>query len=260
MLRNKSKMKRSQLDKQFDLFLKNLKKDPYVIGTFLGGSRGKGFETKDSDYDLYVIVKDKNAQRSKKKYPRYGFKDIELITKSVSEFKKYAAFRGPEDWARYAFTHVKPIFDKSGRLQKILNEKGLIPVSYRKEQIRDFLYMYFNALYRSVKYHKTNFLASRFEAAESIRHLIGALFALEGRAQPYYGYLENELIKYPLKNLPWKPREFIKTISKILDSADINTQREVLNTIENVFRKKSYGKVFDSWQKLDLWKMVVEKR
>ena len=43
---------------QFNKILQEFKKDPDVIGAFLSGSRGKGFEHQDSDYDLYVIVKD----------------------------------------------------------------------------------------------------------------------------------------------------------------------------------------------------------
>lgn len=241
---------------QFNQIIKDLKKDPNVIGAFLSGSRGKGFEHEYSDYDLYVIVKDGNASISKKKYPRYAYKHIDFITKTVTEFKNYARFGSLEDWDRYSFAHVKPLFDKSGKLHVIIKDKGYVPIKYQKRQVSDFLDMYFNALYRSIKYFKINSTASRFEAAESMKYLIGALFALEGRTQPYHGYLEKELIKFPLKNFPWKPQEFMKIMLKILNSADLKAQREVLGKSEKLFRKHGFGKNFDAWEKLDLWKIV----
>lgn len=46
---------------QFDKILLDLKKDPNVIGVFLSGSRGKGFETQNFDswrnLFLWKIVK-----------------------------------------------------------------------------------------------------------------------------------------------------------------------------------------------------------
>jgi predicted nucleotidyltransferase len=242
--------------KQFDQILKNLKKDPNVIGAFLSGSRGKGFEHEYSDYDLYVIVKDDNSLISKKKYPRNAYRNIDLITKTIFEFKNYARFGGPEDWDRYSFAHVKPLFDKSGTLQEILKQKGCIPLKYQKKQVSDFLDMYLNALYRSIKYFKTNLTVSRFEAAKSLEYLVGALFALEGRTQPYHGYLEKELIKFPLKKFPWKPQEFVKIMLKILNSADLKVQREVLEKVEKLFRKYGFEKNFNAWSKIDLWKLV----
>jgi len=46
----------------FKEFVKEAKSDSNIIGFFLAGSRGKKRETKFSDYDIEVIVKDKAAK------------------------------------------------------------------------------------------------------------------------------------------------------------------------------------------------------
>ncbi|MBU1934817.1 nucleotidyltransferase domain-containing protein, partial [Patescibacteria group bacterium] len=55
-------------DQQFTELLETAKKDPNIIGFFLGGSRGKGFENELSDYDPRMVVNDKIADEYKKKY------------------------------------------------------------------------------------------------------------------------------------------------------------------------------------------------
>jgi hypothetical protein len=243
----------NKTDLKFKEILKESRKDPHVIGVFLTGSRGKGFEGPSSDYDLNIIVKDASIGQSKKKYFRYAFKDIDLIVKSLSEFKKYAKFGSSEAWDSYSFAHVKPMFDKNGTIVKIIKEKGIIPAKYQTAQTSDFLDIYLNAVYRSVKYFKINLTASRFEAVKSMDYLVGALFALEGRTQPYYGYLEKELANFPLKYFPWKPKEFIKIMLKILDTADLLAQRRVFGRVEKLFRKHGFGKNFDAWRNLFSW-------
>lgn len=248
--------KMPDLKEKFESLLAEFKKNPNVIGVFLTGSRGKGFENLKSDYDFYVIIKDKVAKKFKQKYSRFAFKGIDLLVYGFNEFKKYAAFGGSYDWDRYSFLHVKPLFDKKGQLQKIIEQKSSIPTTKQKIYIKGQLDAYFNAVYRSLKYHRKDRVGHRFEAAESVRFLLGALFALGGRPQPYYGYLQRELLHYPLKNLPWKPEKFIEIIFEILNTGNVSLQKEVLRKVEPVFRKKGFGKVFDGWKDLDLWKIV----
>ena len=82
--------------------------DPNVIGFFLGGSRGKGFVTEHSDYDVYIIVKDgflkSYMKLLKEKFPIHDFyiwtedavekleiKDFGgIVVFSLSGFEKHA--------------------------------------------------------------------------------------------------------------------------------------------------------------------------
>src|SRR3989338_11558837 len=100
-------------DKEFRRLINGFRQNPDVIGAFLTGSRGKGFESQDSDYDLYVIVKDRATARFKKKFQSFAFKGIDLMAYPIGAFEKYASFGGADDWDRYSFLHVKPLFDRS---------------------------------------------------------------------------------------------------------------------------------------------------
>jgi|GEM_PF-5051391 len=42
-----------------------------------------------------------------------------------------------------------------------------------------------------------------------------------------------------------KPKEIIKTLLKILETADIKLQQKLFKIVEKVFRKEGYSNVFD---------------
>jgi len=50
------------------------------LGLFLGGGRGKGFFTKYSDYDVYLIVKNGMKSKYEKKYPWNEEFDFSIMT------------------------------------------------------------------------------------------------------------------------------------------------------------------------------------
>ena len=63
----------------YDKIYDEAKKDPNIIGFFLGGSRGRGFQTKYSDYDTYIIVKDKAVKEYKERYPKQKYEGVDLM-------------------------------------------------------------------------------------------------------------------------------------------------------------------------------------
>lgn len=239
----------NQADERFRQIFEDAKKDENIIGFFLGGSRAKGFENELSDYDVYIIVRDGKLKTYRKKYPFEKYKDIDLIVYSISEFKKHASWDGPENWARYNFAHLKVLIYKNKKIQKMVDEKSIIPKNKIKPFISEALDGYINYVYRSLKCARNgDLLAARLEAALSIPLFFDAIFALHGgRLRPYYKYLRWEMEKYPLEKLPMKTKDILESVSKILDNADIKIQQNLLETVEKLFRKKDYGKVFDDW-------------
>lgn len=225
------------------------KRDPNVIGFFLGGSRGKGFQTKYSDYDTYIIVKDSVVKEYKERYPKRKYKDVDLMVFSFSEFKKYASWGSPEAFDRYSFSHVKALLDKNGKIQDILDELAKVPETHLSKFIAGSLDAYINFLYRSLKCIRDGDIeAARLEAAFSIPGFLNVIFAIHnGRLRPYYKYLKWELENFPLTNYPMKAEEIVDNLMKILDNADYKAQQKFLNTTEIVLRKEGFGKVFESW-------------
>ena len=239
---------------------------PDVIGCFLGGSRGKGLVTEHSDYDVYIIVKDGLVKSYMKllrdEFPvhnRYswvedaaeklevkGFGGIMVF--SLSGFGEHAAIGSPFEWNRYNFAHLEVSVDKNGQIQRLVNLKGVLP----DERIRAFVSArldgYINSVYRSLKCVRDgNTVGARLEAADSIQLFLNVAFGLEGRITPYYKYLEWELQKFPLKKLRIDPRKMVRSLLKILENADVETQKRLFQLMEITCRREGYGQVLDSW-------------
>lgn len=245
----------------FDQLVELARKDAGMLGLILTGSRGKGVITEDSDYDCLLIVKDSVGNKYKKKYGAILYENMDFCIRTFSEFKKYASWNSPEAWDRYNFAYITPVVDKTGRLQKTIDEKAKIPRNELEKFIADALDGYINQVYRSVKcFRANNIIGFRLEATESIPLLLHALFALEGRHRPYNKYMEWELLHYPLKNLPWKPKKFVKMILEIATTSNLKTQQNILREIEKLFRAKGFGKVFDAWEGKDKWTMQFNPR
>jgi predicted nucleotidyltransferase len=233
----------------YDKIYNEAKKDPNIIGFFLGGSRGKGLQTKYSDYDVYIIVKDNVIKQYKERFPKLKYEGVDLLIFSFSEFKKYARWGRSDAWDRYSFSHVKVLIDKNDKIQDLVDEKGKIPEKFLSKFIAGSLDAYINYLYRSLKCIRDGDIeAARLETAFSIPAFLNVIFAIHnGRLRPYYKYLKWELEKFPLTKLAVTAEEIINNLMKILDNADIKTQQYLLKSTEDALRKEGYGDIFDSW-------------
>ncbi|MFA6047290.1 MAG: hypothetical protein WCV59_02400 [Parcubacteria group bacterium] len=240
----------------YNQILEEAKNDDNIIGLFLKGSRGKGFENGKSDYDIKIIVKDEVAEEYKTKYSNIDNPDIDLSVQSLSEFREYAEWGTDFAWDRYDFARVKAIIDKTGEIQNLIDSKGTIPEDEWKKFTGERIDDYLNGVFRSVKCIRSgNLLGAHIESASSIPNLIITLFALHKRLAPFYGYLPKELEVAPLEKLPISNKELLDKISKVLKNADLETQQELLKMVEELAIKEGFGKVFDSWKGKDKWAM-----
>lgn len=247
------------MDEQFQKVKEEVEKDPNIIGLILVGSRGKGFENENSDYDANVIAVDEYIEEVKKFFEDPLFTDIDIGVMSLSDFRHYGEWDTPEKWDRYDYAHTKILVDKTGEIQTIADEKGTIPKSVLKTYIRSALDTYINSVFRSVKaIRRGDLFDAQICAAESVIDLLTTIFAFEGRLRPFPQYTSHELKTYPLIDLPWETEEFISKVERILSTADLETQQEVLRKIEQVAREKGYGQAFDDWEGKDKWTMEFD--
>jgi hypothetical protein len=241
--------------KIFKKIYEEAKKDPNIIGFFLGGSRGKGFQTKYSDYDTYIIVEDNVVKEYKEKYPFRKYKGVDLIVFSYTEFENSAPWGSPEVFDRYSYSHVKALIDKNGKIQETIDELAKVPEKFLSKFIAGSLDAYINFLYRSLKCIRDGDVeAARLEAAFSIPGFLNVIFAIHNaRIRPYYKYLKWELEKFPLVKFPLTASEIITNLMKILDNADCKTQQKFLKITEQILTKEGFGHVFKSWGDDFLW-------
>jgi hypothetical protein len=91
------------------------------------------------------------------------------------------------------------------------------------------------------------------EAADSIGYLLTVIFGLEGRHRPYFGYLERELRVYPLNQPPLPNTVLLQSIERIVTTADLPIQQQLMRAVEPLCRSAGHGDVIDDWGKHYDW-------
>lgn len=233
----------------FDQLLHRAKDDPNIRAFWLGGSRAKGFATIHSDHDCMMIVADAALADYRDRFHQVAKSDLDCVVMTLGQIRAYGEWGGPDAWDRYSFAHVTVDIDKTGELQALVDAKARVPAEARAGFIDASLDHYVNQVYRSLKnFRDGRPIAARLEAAESIRPLLDALFALhDGRLRPFHKYLEWELETWPLDQLPWPPDVFLDKLLTILEISDRDLQRAMLDTVETLFRAAGHNRVFDDW-------------
>jgi hypothetical protein len=228
--------------------------DSNILGLFPTGSFGKGMITDKSDYDVTIIIRDKVKNEYQVKYKGFGGVLCDLSIKTMGELKEAANWGGSMAWDRYNYAYLKTEVDKTGKIQKLIDEKGVVPADKRGEFVSASLDGFINQVYRSVKcFRDGNKIASQLEAADGLPSLLNAIFGLEGRIKPFYKYLDWELTNRPLKKLPWPKDEFIALLLKIVQTGDLTTQQTILKTLEKSYREEGFDSLFDSWGEMLPW-------
>lgn len=223
--------------------------DPNVLAFWLDGSRGKGLETTHSDYDCTFLVAEDAFEAYHAGHARNGQMDLDVSVTTLERFRAHAAWGSADAWQRYNYAYLRPLVDKTGLVQALLDEKGRVPAEHIRAFIEASLDGVINQVYRSLKCDRDGRAAgARLEAAEAIPGLLDALFALhDGRLRPYHKYLEWELAVHPLERLPRAPARFIEMMLQVLATADVAVLQELLAKTERLFRVEGYGGVFDAW-------------
>jgi hypothetical protein len=204
-----------------------------VIGLLLGGSRGRGaFVRPDSDWDLYVVLRDASLlDEYAERYPSQHGDAIEVILRSP---------RGLENeptWNRYTFCHLAPLLDRSdGWLAATLESLTTV----NPETAAELLDGYVNLYYRSLK--GSDPLGQRLDAAESVSWFLEFVFAAYGRLRPYNKWLRWELEHHPLQ---WND---LPLLGRIVERGKLVDQQTLFRGAEALARERGLGAVIDGWE------------
>ena len=234
-------------------FRAEVEDDPNVVGLVLGGARGKGLAAEDADYDVYVVARDK--QRATQRYGRRRGDVIDTAILSLDEFRAHAAIGSESEWNRYTFTHVRADVDKlNGEIQRLVDEKGVLPPDAAHAIADEALDAYVNAYYRSAKnVHAGDALAAHLDAAESVPYLLTAVFALNGRVRPYNKFLRWELERHPLADEAWSAARLLPALERVVAAGDLETQQALFRAVERLARERGHGAVIDGWEPDVAW-------
>ena len=228
--------------------------DPRVAGIVLSGSRGRaGVATERSDHDVHLIT----HERLPADDPIYRSipGQIDLIPWTLEAFRAFALAEEPEgwerymEWRRYAFAHVTVELDTlDGEIGRLVAAKGTLTPEVARRWAEEALDGYVNFYYRSLKNDRdSRETASHLDAAESISHMLWALFAFFGRVRPYNKFLEWELREHPLPGGDWTAERLLPRIRSIVATGDVDEQRRLYRDVERLAADLGYGHVIAAW-------------
>lgn len=230
----------------YEVYLQKSKNDDRIIGVILAGGRGKGAFSRNSDYDVILVTTDEGFESVKKDYPKTEY--IDSLPHAISEFREYAKTGTRTQYDKYTFTHNTAILDKTGEIQKLVDEKGMLESDKAQKIAHDALGGYLNSLHRSLKNLRDgNVLAGHLDATETIPKILTFIFAIEERVRPFNKFLVWELESYPLTKLPIKPSDFIEKIRVIAQNADFEIQKEVLEMMRKLAMENGYAEEISDW-------------
>lgn len=237
----------SDADAAFGRLLAQAQDAPEVLGLWLGGSRGKGRQTRLSDYDVGLVVADGCEAAWRVRLAALPGFDAQVF--DHASFAAYAAWGGPQAWDRYSFAHVRALIDRTGDIQSLIDAKAVIPPELRTGFVDAALDRFVNQLYRACKCLRDgDVLAARLEAAQAPEALLDALFAMDGgRLRPYPKYLAWELDQRPLAAAPWSQSDLLKLLEEALGPAPIPALQTLLAGLEPNARTAGHAAVLDAW-------------
>jgi hypothetical protein len=218
-----------------------------VLGVYVFGSRGRqdGLRDERSDWDVGVVVRDEEAERSfAARWPFVHGSPVEISCATLDRFRTLGDYGTDSEWSRYLYVNVDLVLDKTGEIATILREKRTVPDSVRDEIVRTSLAAYVNSTYRSLRYRMVGAeLGARLDAAESLPPLLTFLYAIEGRVRPFNKYVETETLDLP--GLPGR-------LARVLDG-DVDEQHALFRDVERIARERGCGDAIDEWEPDVAW-------
>ena len=196
--------------------------DPETLAVVLHGSRGAGHERPDSDYDVCFV-------RTVGTGPAVAA-EVEPAVITIDELRV-----AEPDWFTDGIVQGRVLLDKTdGELDRILARLGAA------EDVERPYDAYLNALVRGKSAaRRADELGARLHAADSVRHLAGALAALDGRRPAFHDRLTGTLGA-------WEPR-----LLAILRDPDVDAQLALAADVRALM--ESHGiRTHDEWKEEQL--------
>lgn len=216
-----------------------------VLGAILTGSRAAGCADERSDYDVALVLTDAACDALLAAKPHVPGDLVDVSPTSPRRLKELAA---RPTWATPGFVGARVLLDKTGEVAALLEAVVRLDPGKARADAAGWLDAYLNGFVRSLKAaRRGNWFGAHLEAAESVQHLIKALFYAHGRWPPYHDRLRARLGQ--LSRAPWSPEELEGWLQHILATADPAAQQRLEAEVEAFMRADGYGHVFDSWGK-----------
>ncbi len=236
----------------FDRLLQRATDDARVVGLVVGGSRGKGLGTANSDWDVYVVVQSgDDVARVRVALLAGASQGIDLCgVFTLAQFEGHAAVGDSDEWNRYNFAHLVPALDRTpgGLLQGLCDGKEWLPEPVASHRAWAALDAYLNSYYRALMNRRDgNQVAASLDAAEAVPSLLQFVFTAERRVRPYNKFLAWELTTHPLERQWWPTLDVMSLLLDVVRSGSLTSLAAVFRHVEREARELGLGDIVDAW-------------
>ena len=237
-----------------------MRNDDRVVGVVLSGSQARpGMATERSDFDVLIVTADDHMPDFAAEARRDPGFDVGVT--SLSAFRRYALPGSEFTWDRYSYAYSRVELDTDGVIGALVAEKATLSEQEAAALAPGRLDQFLNSIYRSLKNQRDGReLAAQMDAAEAIRPMIGYVFALDRRVEPYNKYLEWEMERFPLQVSGWDLEAMRRLINALLRAPDVaRGVRQAFTAVQATAAEYGHSYVLDSWgEDLDLMRGYPE--
>lgn len=210
--------------------------DPDTIGLLLHGSRARGTDRPDSDYDLIRVLTDPAWQERKDRNDLHVQGDgVDTAYTNLARLEWHAENLG---WNTPALLTARVLLDESGEVAKRLDAIAEAATARAWADLPEAYDDYLNCFVRSVRaWRRGDTLGGRLHAAQSALVLVRVLFGAERRWPPFLDGLEPELPA--LEAAQGWPEGYLRpALLTLLHAGDVETQIELEDRIEALLRSR----------------------
>jgi predicted nucleotidyltransferase len=241
-------MTEADLRAEYTALLDRMRDDDRVLGMVLSGSQARqGMATERSDFDVLIVVADDQVSHLAAEARREPGFDVAVTT--LSAFRLHALPGSEFAWDRYSYAYSQVALDTDCVIEALVAEKAALSEQEAASSAPRLLDQFLNSIYRSLKNQRDGReLAARMDAAEAIRPVIGYVFALDRRVEPYNKYLEWELERFPLPIPGWDLQATRRVVNALVRAPDVaEGVRYAFAAVEATASDYGHGDVLDSW-------------
>ncbi len=209
--------------------------------------------TERSDFDVLIVAADDRVSDFAGEARRDSGFDVGVT--SLSAFRRHALPGSEFTWDRYSYAYSRVELDTDGVIEALVAEKAALSEQEAATLAPGLLDQFLNSIYRSLKNQRDGReLAAQMDAAEAIRPMIGYVFALDRRVEPYNKYLEWELERFPLEVSGWDLEAIRRLINALLRAPDVTSGvRQAFAAVQATAAEYGHSPVLESWgEGLDL--------
>jgi predicted nucleotidyltransferase len=209
--------------------------DEQVLGVVQVGSTVKGYADEHSDLDLEMVVtQDKYAELAKNYEKIIHTKKYDLIFTTVNKLQKIKDSNKDEHHWNYQDSVV--LLDKTGILQKVLNEVTAYNEASRLDRLKQYYAAYWeNTLSSWSCLEHRNQSGARIYTALGVQELIRLLFNFNHLWAPRLQWAFMEI-----RSLQKKPERFEMQLNSILRQPERKKLSRLWNQTTSLLREEGY--------------------